>query len=252
MWQKMLDLLVQQTLPKHVAIIMDGNGRYAQKQQKPRLYGHYCGAQAVKKIVRAARTKGIQYLTLYAFSTANWQRPQEEVDGLLALMVRTLHEYTEELLDNEVRVLTIGETGRLPVQVQHELAQLKTRSQYYDKLHLSLALSYGGRRDLVQATKQLAAQVKSGTLNIEEINEQTLQHALWTAHFPDPDLLIRTGGEQRISDFLLYESAYSEFYFTDVLWPDFNEQEFDKALADFAVRCRRFGKTQEQILKQAK
>lgn len=233
--------------PRHVAIIMDGNGRWAESQGLERTQGHRAGADNVRQIVRSARSLGVRYLTLYAFSTANWQRPQNEVDAIFKLAVETVSDYATELKENGVRVSVAGFLEDLPVAIRKPIEWVVDYTSDNDALHLQIALSYGARRDLAHATQLIAAKVKRGELALEAIDEALLKSHLTTARFPDPDLLIRTGGETRLSDFLLYEAAYSELYFTDVLWPDFVPTLFEAAIGDFKKRERRFGQTSAQV-----
>jgi undecaprenyl diphosphate synthase len=235
------------TLPNHVAIIMDGNGRWAEQRGLPRLFGHRAGARTVRRAVEAAQRAGVRYLTLYTFSVANWQRPQEEVDGLLELIGETVRTDADDLLKNGVRVRVAGELDDLPARVRQPVDWLVDMSKHNRDLHLTLALSYGGRHDLCHAARQLAARVAAGQLLPEEIDETMVRRALTTAELPDPDLIIRTGGERRLSDFLVFEAAYAELFFSDVLWPDFTAADLELTLSDYAGRERRFGKTSEQV-----
>lgn len=228
-------------LPQHVAIIMDGNGRWAQKRHLPRIAGHRAGAHSIRELVRLAGELGIEALTLYAFSTENWKRPRQEVRLLMQLLKQYLRNEVKELLQNNVRLQTIGNRGDLPAEIQQELRKSIHATAHCTGLTLVLALSYSGRADLVQAVKTIAAQVKTGKLNPRSIDEKTITDSLSTAHLPEVDFLIRTSGEFRISNFLLWELAYSEFYVTKTLWPDFKTKDFIAALKDFQSRQRRFG-----------
>ena len=228
-------------VPRHVAIIMDGNGRWAKARGWPRIKGHEEGAQSVRTIIRACKNAGIQYLTLYAFSVENWVRPPDEIDGLMKLLVRFLKGQEHELHDNEVRLRLIGRISDLPASVQQELSRVMKAMEHYTKGNLVLALSYGGRTEIAHAARQIARRVKAGELDPESVDEKTVAAHLYAPDIPDPDLLIRTSGEMRISNFLLWQISYSELYVTDVLWPDFREEEFKKALAEYARRHRRFG-----------
>ena len=235
-------LLDPQRLPRHVAIIMDGNGRWAKKRLLNRIKGHEKGADSVRAVVRACREIGIAYLTLYAFSTENWQRPQMEVDALMALLQRFLKTEAEELRTNNIRLRTIGETHRLPEEVRRSLEDVIHQTRHNDGLHLILALSYGGRSEIIHAMREVAAEVAAGRLAPDAIDDAQLSGRLFTRGIPDPDLLIRTSGELRLSNFLLWQLAYAEFHFTPTLWPDFGKEEFIQILADFQARDRRFGR----------
>ena len=235
------------TVPKHVAIIMDGNGRWAKGRGLPRAEGHRRGAERVRDIVKHCRERGVSYLTVYAFSVANWQRPLFEVETLMRLLAHFAKSEKEELRRQGVRLNVVGDISRLPKFAQRELNAAMDHTKDCDELVFSLALSYGGRADIVQATRALAQKVANGELKAEEIDEAMLSSELSTRALPSVDLLIRTSGEARISDFLLYECAYAEFYFTDISWPDFSPSEFDRALNSFGQRERRFGLTSGQV-----
>lgn len=228
-------------LPAHVAIIMDGNGRWARRRAMPRFMGHRQGVAALKKAVRYASNQGIETLTVYAFSTENWQRPQEEVDFLLDLMYKTFVQEIEELIEEQVRIILIGDRTSLSHELLEIWTQAEERTANNTGLTLNVAFNYGGRQELVAATKNLAEQVARGELAPEDINEENINTALYTWRSPDPDLIIRTGGELRLSNFLLWQAAYSEIYVTDILWPDFKERDFSEALQAYAQRERRFG-----------
>lgn len=234
-------------IPNHVAIIMDGNGRWAEQRGQARIQGHRQGARTVRTVVEAARQAGLRYLTLYTFSVDNWKRPTEEVNGLLDLVGETVRDYAAELLANGVRVRVIGEMDDLPARVRQPVDWLIEASAANRSLNLTLALSYGGRSDMARAARQLALQVACGQLVPEEIDEALVRRTLSTAVLPDPDLVIRTGGEKRLSDFLIYEAAYAELHFCDVLWPDFTPGDLHDALSDYARRERRYGKTSTQL-----
>lgn len=235
-------LASQGRLPKHVAIIMDGNGRWAQRQGLPRAEGHRAGAQAVRAATRTARRLGLQTLTLYAFSEQNWSRPQAEVEALLRLLVDYLHSELEELRKSDIRLVAIGNLGRMPLPVRLALQGVMAATAGHKSMTLALALSYGGREELVHAAKVLAEKVAKGALTPEQIDEGALQQALWSAPLAsDPDLIVRTSGEQRLSNFLLWQSAYAELYFADKDWPDFGDDDFAQALIDYTRRERRFG-----------
>ena len=241
--------LTTDRLPEHVAIIMDGNGRWAKKQGLARVFGHQKGVETVHEITTAAAELGLKYLTLYTFSTENWNRPKEEVDAIMTLLVDTIAKERPTLMKNNVRLLTIGDTNRLPDEARKKYLQLIDDTAGNTWLSLVLALSYSSRWEITEAMKRIAHKVESGEMKADDITEQTLTDNMTTACIPDPDLLIRTSGEYRISNFLLWQLAYSEMYFTDCYWPEFTREEFYKALVDYAQRERRFGKTSEQIQK---
>jgi undecaprenyl diphosphate synthase len=248
--QTSTDLLSQvdkARLPKHIAIIMDGNGRWAKEQGHDRLFGHYQGVASVRDIVEGCAELGVGYLTLYAFSTENWDRPQYEVIGLMELLVKTIRGEVESLNKNNIRLHVIGDINMLPDYAQRELAEALQITKENTGLQLIMALSYSGRWELLNAVKNIAYEVQKGRLNVEEIDQDTLQKYLTTSDFPDPELMIRTSGEYRISNFLLYQLAYAELYFTQVRWPDFRKQNLYEALIDYQNRERRFGKTGEQV-----
>ncbi len=228
-------------LPRHVAIIMDGNGRWAQRRGESRSAGHQAGADSVRAVTRTARRLGLQALTLYAFSEQNWSRPQDEVQSLLRLLVQYLASELSEMRRSDIRLRALGNLARLPAPVRMALDATLQATQGHCSMTLSLALSYGGREEILHAARHLAQQVADGTLDVAEIDEARLQRALWTADLPSPDLIIRTSGEQRLSNFLLWQSAYAELYFTPVDWPDFRDDAFAQALVDFTTRQRRFG-----------
>ncbi len=234
-------------LPTHIAVIMDGNGRWAQEQGEDRLYGHYHGVESVRAVVEGCAELGIGYLTLYAFSTENWDRPQDEVSGLMELLVSTIRKEAEGLNKNNIRLHIIGDKNMLPPTAQTELQEALDLMNYNTGLNLIMALSYSGRWDLVNSVKKIAEKAKTGELDVSGISEEVLKANLSTANFPDPELMIRTSGEFRISNFLLYELAYAELYFTDVRWPDFRKENLYEAILDYQNRERRFGKTSEQM-----
>jgi undecaprenyl diphosphate synthase len=234
-------------LPKHIAIIMDGNGRWAKEQGRDRLFGHYHGVVSVRKVVEAATEIGIQYLTLYAFSTENWDRPQEEVNGLMTLFVDTIAKEVPDLHKNNIQLHFIGNLQMLPKEAQEALSNATQLTAQNTGLNLVIALSYSSRWELVEATKTIAEKVQNGQLALHDITEATISQSLTTKDFPDPELMIRTSGECRISNFLLYQLAYAELYFTDTLWPAFRKEDLVKALTEYQSRERRFGKTSEQI-----
>lgn len=228
-------------IPRHVAVIMDGNGRWAEARGKERYEGHAAGVEPVRASLRAAVRNGVKYLTLYAFSTENWGRPREEVDALMELFCRCVASETDELTAQGVRVHTIGDRSRFSDRVRSDLARLEERTAGGEVLTLILALDYSSRSEIVRAVRRLARRAAEGTLAPEDIDEQCISEALDTAAYPDPDLIIRTSGEQRLSNFLLWQASYAELYFPEVLWPDFTEEEFDRALAQYARRERRYG-----------
>ncbi|MFN4233600.1 MAG: isoprenyl transferase [Bacteroidia bacterium] len=234
-------------LPKHIAIIMDGNGRWAKQQGKERVYGHQHGVHAVREASEGAAEIGVKYLTLYAFSTENWNRPKEEVDALMELLVKTIHSETATLNKNKVRLMAIGDLESLPPNCYKELMEAIDETSQNDGLTLVLALSYSSRWEIVNATKKIASAVKSGILKVEDINDELFASYLTTKNIPDPELLIRTSGELRISNFLLWQCAYAEFCFLEKMWPEFKREDLFSAILDFQQRERRFGKTSEQI-----
>lgn len=234
-------------IPSHIAIIMDGNGRWAKKQGKLRIFGHQNGVKAVRETVEGAAELGVKYLTLYAFSTENWNRPKAEIMALMQLLVSTIRKEVATLNKNNIRLLSIGDTNSLPSGCRKELQEAIAETASNNHMTLILALSYSSKWELTEATKNIARQVKQGLLDPESITTETIAEHLSTRGIPDPELLIRTSGEHRISNFLLWQTAYSEFYFTDVLWPDFNKDCLKEAIVDYQNRERRFGKTSEQV-----
>ncbi len=245
-----LEKIDKEHLPLHIAIIMDGNGRWAKEKGQDRLFGHFHGVESVRNIVEGCAELGIGYLTLYAFSTENWDRPQYEVVGLMELLVNTIRNEVESLHKNNIRLHVIGDMSMLPDYARQELNEALDFTKNNTGLNLIMALSYSGRWELLNAVKNIAYEVKSGKLNIEEIDQDTLQQYLCTSAFPDPELMIRTSGEYRISNFLLYQLAYAELYFTNVRWPDFRKENLYEAILDYQGRERRFGKTSEQVEKE--
>ena len=243
----LLDNIDKNRLPRHIAIIMDGNGRWAHELGQDRLYGHYHGVESVRDIVEGCAELGIEYLTLYAFSTENWERPQYEVVGLMELLVSTIRNEVESLKKNNIKLHVIGDLNMLPTYARNELQEALEITQENTGLNLIMALSYSGRWELLNAVKNIAWEVKQGKLNIEEIDQHVLEQYLSTSGFPDPELMIRTSGEYRISNFLLYQLAYAELYFTNVRWPDFAKNNLYEALIDYQGRERRFGKTSDQV-----
>lgn len=234
-------------IPQHIAIIMDGNGRWACERGLPRIEGHRQGANSVKAIVRAAADLKIRHLTLYAFSVENWQRPREEIDGLMGMLEQFLRDQTTELVKRKVRFNTIGQIDALPAAVQVQIRRTLAATASFTEWNLNLALNYGARNEVVDAVKAYAEAVAAGRADPADCNWETFAQYLYTAALPDPDLIIRTSGETRLSNFLLLQSAYSEIFFSPVLWPDFRKPEFLRAIEHFATRERRFGRTGEQI-----
>lgn len=241
------EVLSASHIPSHVAIIMDGNGRWAKQRGLPRTEGHIRGQDALRTTLRAAARRGIKYLTVYTFSTENWSRPQEEVDALMSILVSAIHAETPQLIVEGVRMRAIGDLSRLPQQAQDSLAESIELTKDGQQITLILALSYSSRDEIRRASQRIAAEAAAGRLRPEEITEELISSYLDTAEYPDPDLVIRTGGEERISNYLLWQSAYSELYFSETYWPDFGQEALDEALAAYASRERRFGKTSEQI-----
>lgn len=237
----------KQRLPKHIAVIMDGNGRWAQQHGKPRIFGHKNGVRSVREISEAAAEIGVDYLTLYAFSTENWNRPVAEVDALMLLLIETVRGELETLNENSIKLNAIGDLENLPPKTYQALKEGMEDTKDNDRMTLTLALNYSSRWEISSAMRQIATKVKAGTLNPEEINDKTIANHLTTAHIPDPELLIRTSGEHRVSNYLLWQLAYTEFYFTDIFWPEFRKVDFFKAILDFQFRERRFGKTSAQL-----
>jgi len=248
---QLLEQINKDHLPRHIAIIMDGNGRWAKEQGQDRLYGHFHGVESVRNIVEGAAELGIGYLTLYAFSTENWDRPEYEVVGLMELLVSTIRKEVDSLHKNNIKLHVIGDMNMLPEYAHNELNEALEMTKNNTGLNLIMALSYSGRWELLNAVKNIAHEVKSGRLSVEAIDQGTLQKFLCTSGFPDPELMIRTSGEFRISNFLLYQLAYAELYFTNVRWPDFRKENLYEAILDYQQRERRFGKTSEQVSPQS-
>ena len=246
----LVDKIDKGNLPRHIAIIMDGNGRWAREHGQDRLFGHFHGVESVRNIVEGSAELGIEYLTLYAFSTENWERPEYEVIGLMELLVTTIRKEVESLDKNNIRLHVIGDMQMLPDYAQKELNEALDITRHNTGLNLIMALSYSGRWELLNAVKSIAHEVKNGNLKVENISQDTLQRYLCTSEFPDPELMIRTSGEYRISNFLLYQLAYAELYFTNVRWPDFRKENLYEAILDYQGRQRRFGKTGEQMEKE--
>ena len=236
-------MITKKEIPKHIAIIMDGNGRWAKKQGKARIFGHKNGIKAVRETIEYAVEIGIPYLTLYAFSSENWNRPKKEIEALMNLLVASINNETPKLMKNEIKLLTIGDTEKLPLATQSQLKKTIIKTKENSKLTLILALSYSGKWDILNAVKKI---IENKELN-ENITEKIFEQYLATKNVPDPELLIRTSGEHRVSNFLLWQIAYTELYFTNTLWPDFGKKDLEEAILEFQNRERRFGKTQEQI-----
>ena len=244
-----IDIIKTDRLPRHIAIIMDGNGRWAKKKGLLRVLGHKNGVTAVRETVEAAAEIGIEYLTLYAFSTENWNRPKKEIDALMKLLVSTINKETKTLMKNNIRLSATGNLGALPKACYEELAETMETTANNKRMQLNLALSYSSRWEIIDAVKNIAKDVQKQELEPNEIDEKLFSKYLHSSSSPDPELLIRTSGEYRISNFLLWQIAYSELYFTDTLWPDFRKEDLYEAIADYQSRERRFGKTSEQVEK---
>lgn len=241
------DNINKEQLPKHIAIIMDGNGRWAKQQGNARIFGHRNAIKAVRDVCEGCAELGVEYLTLYAFSTENWNRPKMEVIALMDLLVSTINTETETLIKNNIRLNAIGKFADLPEKVSAKLSEAIEKTKNNTRMTLTLALSYSSKVELTDAIKQIATDVESGKTKVENIDSQLISGCLYTNNMPDPDLLIRTSGELRISNFMLWQLAYTELYFTSTLWPDFDKEELYKAIADYQQRERRFGKTSEQL-----
>lgn len=234
-------------IPTHVAIIMDGNGRWAKAQGEDRLFGHSNGVESVRETLKCARELGVKYLTLYAFSTENWGRPKSEIEGLMQLLVASIHGEIDGLCENGVRLITIGDTGKLPKDCVLSLSEAMDKTKNNEEITLILALNYSSRDEIIRACNRIAEKVKEGSVAPGEISQKHIEQALDTADIPDPELLIRTSGEFRVSNFLLWQLAYAEMHFTQVFWPEFRRQHFIEAIYDYQTRERRFGKTSEQL-----
>lgn len=239
-------------IPSHIAVIMDGNGRWAKKRGASRIFGHQNAIKAVREVTEGCAELGVKFLTLYAFSTENWNRPKLEVEGLMALLISTIKKEIPTLMKNNVKLQPIGNIMHLPKEAQNNLADAMEETKGNDGLLLSLALNYSGRWDITEAIKSISRQVKDDEISIEEIDENLISNNLNTKNLPDPELMIRTSGEFRISNYMLWQSAYTELYFTDVLWPDFRKSDLERAVIDFQKRERRFGKTGDQIKEKVK
>jgi undecaprenyl diphosphate synthase len=236
-----------ESVPAHIAIIMDGNGRWAEKRNQPRLFGHKAGVDSVRRVIETSREIGVRHLTLYAFSTENWKRPSIEVKGLMALLKTYLQSELTNMLKNDIKLSCFGEQNRLPKEVQRVLAGAIEQTKNNKSMMLNLALSYGGRNEIITGIRELARKCCDKTLNWQDITEEMLSDALYTAGQPDPDLLIRTGGENRLSNFLLWQASYAELYFTEVKWPDFGKEELLEAISVYGKRQRRYGKSGAQL-----
>lgn len=245
-WKKQKQSAGTRALPEHIAIIMDGNGRYAKQRNRPRVNGHYEGMQNVKRITRHASDIGIKYLTLYAFSTENWSRPKSEVSYLMKLPGDFLGAFLPELIEKNVKVVTIGNGDSLPAHTVKAVAEAVEKTRDNTGLTLVFALNYGGRDELVRGIREIAGEVSSGKLDIEDISQETVDRHLYTKHMPEPEMMIRTSGEYRLSNFLLWQSSYSELFFTDTLWPEFTEDELDVMISQYQKRSRRFGGLDEE------
>lgn len=243
----LIDRIDISRLPKHVAIIMDGNGRWAKKQGKERYYGHQVGVQSVKKVAEAAAELGVEYITLYAFSTENWNRPKEEVDAIMALLIEAIAQETPTLMKNNIKLEVIGDIAQMAKENQEALKNVIEKTKDNSRMTMVLALSYSSRWEITNAVKEIAIKVANNELKPKDITQETISCHLNTKKYPDPDLLIRTSGEYRISNYLLWQIAYSELYFTNTLWPEFDKESFYEAIIDFQSRERRFGKTSEQV-----
>lgn len=244
----LIEQLNKEKLPRHVAVIMDGNGRWAKQRGSARVFGHKNGVKAVREVTEGCAELGIEYLTLYAFSTENWNRPKNEVDALMALLVSTIASETKTLMENNVKLESIGCKSNLPKSVQDKLAESIHKTSGNTGLTLVLALSYSSRWEIIEAVKKVSEDVKNHKLDVSDINNEVFSNYLETSEMPDPELLIRTSGEYRISNFLLWQIAYSELYFSNILWPDFRREHLYEALLDFQKRERRFGKTSDQLI----
>ncbi len=241
LWERLIEAGKEGKLPRHIAVIMDGNGRWAKKQGLERIQGHKAGVESVRRIIRHCRELGIPYLTLYTFSTENWKRPKEEVDALMNILVESLTADTHELIGNGIRIKTIGDLSSLPDRTRRVMEDTIQATAQNQELTLVVALNYGGRSEIIKATREICQAIQHNDLRIDEIDEEVFAKRLYTSDIPDPDLLIRTSGEMRISNFLLWQLAYTEIWITKVLWPDFDRNHFSLALEDYLNRDRRYG-----------
>jgi len=241
-----------QNIPRHIAIVMDGNGRWARKKHRPRFMGHKKGVEAVREIVKTCSLLKVECLSLFAFSSENWKRPEEEIKNLMGLFMMALEREARSLARNNVRLQIIGDLSHFSEKLQAKIKQVEDLTKDSDGLRLIVAANYGGRWDIIESTRHIARAIEAGVLRPDDIKEDSISDNITTTGLPDPDLFIRTGGEKRISNFLLWQMAYTELYFTDVLWPDFDEAELKKAISDYSSRQRRFGKTSEQVIADKK
>lgn len=242
----------QSNIPRHIAIVMDGNGRWARAKHRPRFMGHKKGVEAVREIVKASAEFGVECLSLFAFSSENWKRPEEEISNLMGLFMMALEREAKALARNNVRLRIVGDLGKFSEKLQDKIRQVEALTEASTGLQLIVAANYGGRWDVTNATKTLLTKVNNKELELEQISEDEISNHLSTAGIPDPDLFIRTGGEKRISNFLIWQMAYTELYFTDILWPDFDKESLSNAIHDYSSRQRRFGKTSEQVIADQK
>lgn len=243
------DEIILERIPKHIAIIMDGNGRWAKLRNRERIYGHQNGVNAVRQVTEACAELGVGYLTLYTFSTENWNRPKEEIEALMAMLVSTIAQEEKTLMDNNIRLQYIGDVSQISKQTRDSLLSAIKTTEHNTGMTLILALNYSSRWEITEMAKRIACKVKSNELSVNDINQDTISKELATADYPDPDLLIRTSGEYRLSNYLLWQLAYAELYFTPVLWPDFSKENLYEAIVDYQKRERRFGRTSEQLNK---
>lgn len=241
------DVAPPENVPRHVAIVMDGNGRWARRRRLPRVAGHRAGLESVKEVLRACGDHGVRVLTLFAFSSENWRRPADEVSTLMGLFSSALDQQLDKLHEHQVRLRVIGDLSAFSSSLQAQIRRAERSTAHYTELHLQIAANYGGRWDIAQATRKVVQAAMRGELNVDDVCETTLHQYLCMSDLPEPDLFVRTGGETRISNFLLWQLAYTELYFTETLWPDFHAPQFEAALAAFAERERRFGRTSEQV-----
>ena len=245
---EMKDCIVRERLPKHIAVIMDGNGRWAKQRGHERVFGHKNGVNAVRQVTEACAELGVEYLTLYTFSTENWNRPKEEIDALMSMLVTTIASEERTLMENDIRLECIGDVGQIADDTRKALLGCMERTKGNKRMTLILALNYSSRWEITEMVKNIASKVQSGEMALEQINQECVSAHLSTAAYPDPDLLIRTSGEYRLSNYLLWQLAYSELYFTKTLWPDFTKESLYEAIVDYQGRERRFGKTSEQLI----
>lgn len=233
--------LDMENIPKHIAIIMDGNGRWAKKRNLPRRMGHKAGVETIRRVLKEADKLGVKYMTLYAFSTENWKRPKEEVNALMKLLIQYLRQEINELHKNGVKINVLGDITKLPKECQEEIEKSVDKTKNNKGITMNIALNYGGRDEILRAVKSISEEVLKGNINVEDINDEVMENYLYTKGVPDPDIIIRPSGEQRLSNFLLWQCAYSEFWYSDICWPDFKEEDLHRAIYDFQRRDRRFG-----------